>query len=157
MRNKRNTRKPSWGWEWGVQEGSGRRKRLLRHQTGVGWGVGHTAQTMNYITSISILLILVSVSVILVPRLMSAIRAPCLRIERRASALLTQNPNAEQTSVYLKLHSTFAWNKQREVDAKIAEMQPQGWTFLRIMEINPSRMIRYCGGGVTLQFIRAKV
>ena len=112
---------------------------------------------MNYITSISILLILLSVSVILAPRLMSAIRAPCLRMESRARALIAQHPNAEQTSVYLKLNSTFAWNKQREVDAKIAEMQPQGWTFLRIMEVNPSRMIRFCGGGVTLQFIRTTV
>ncbi len=78
-------------------------------------------------------------------------------MERRARELLAQNPNAEQTSVYLKLHSIFAWNKQREVDAKIAEMQPQGWTFLRLMEVNPLRTILSRGGGVTLQFIRAKV
>jgi hypothetical protein len=82
---------------------------------------------------------------------------PRFRMERRARALLSQNPNVEQTSVYLELHSTFAWDKQREIDAKIAEMQPQGWTFLRAMEANPLRTIRSWGGGLTLHFIRTKV
>lgn len=79
---------------------------------------------------------------------------PRLRMERRARALLTQYPGAEQTSVYLKLHSTFAGGKQREIDAKVAEMQPQGWTFLRASEANPLRTLRSWGGGLNLHFIR---
>ncbi len=82
---------------------------------------------------------------------------PRFRMERRARALLAQHPGAEQTSVYLELHSTFAWDKKRETDAKIAEMQPQGWTFLRAMEASPLRAIRSRGGGLTLHFIRTKV
>jgi hypothetical protein len=82
---------------------------------------------------------------------------PRFRMERRARALLAQHPEAGQTSVYLELHSTFAWDKQREIDAKIAEMQPQGWTFLRAMEASPLRTMRSWGGGLTLHFIRTKV
>jgi len=82
---------------------------------------------------------------------------PRFRMERRARALLAQHPGAEQTSVYLELHSTFAGGKQREIDAKIAEMQPQGWTFLRAMEASPLRTIFSWGGGLTLHFIWTKV
>lgn len=78
---------------------------------------------------------------------------PRMRMVRRARALLARYPGAEQTSVYLELHSTFAWEKQREIDAKIAEMQPQGWTFLRAVEASPLRTIRSWGGGLTLRFI----
>ena len=85
------------------------------------------------------------------------VAVPRFRMERRARALLAQHPGAEQTSVYLELHSTFAGDKQREIDAKIAEMQPQGWTFLRAMEASPLRTIRSWGGGLTLHFIRTKV
>src|SRR5262249_10213532 len=82
---------------------------------------------------------------------------PRLRMEQRARALLALHPGAEQTSVYLELHSTFAGGKQREIDAKIAEMQPQGWTFLRAMEASPLRTMFSWGGGLTLHFIRTKV
>jgi hypothetical protein len=109
---------------------------------------------MNYTTSILLSILLCAISAVLLSRSVSTFLAPRLRMERRARALLAQNPNAEQTSVFLKLHSTFAWNKQREVDAKIAEMQPQGWTFLRLTAASPLRTIRPWGGGVTLQFIR---
>jgi hypothetical protein len=80
-----------------------------------------------------------------------------IRMERHARELLAQHPGAEQTSVYLELHSTFSGGKQREIDAKIAEMQPQGWTFLRAMEASPLRTLRSWGGGLTLHFIRTKV
>ena len=82
---------------------------------------------------------------------------PRFRMERRARALLAQHPGAEQTSVYLELHSTFAGGKQREIDAKIAEMQPQGWTFLRAMEASPLRTMSSWGGGLTLHFIRTNI
>ena len=106
---------------------------------------------MNYITMLllcSIPAILLLVFVVVIPR---------LRMERRARALLDQHPTAEQMSVYLELHSTFAGGKQREIDAKIAEMQPQGWTFLRATEANPLRTMFSWGGGLTLHFIRTKV
>jgi hypothetical protein len=82
---------------------------------------------------------------------------PRREMESKARALLAQHPDAEQTSVYLELHSMFAPAKQREIDAKIAEMQPQGWTFLRAIEASPLRTIRSRGGGLTLHFIRTKV
>jgi hypothetical protein len=106
---------------------------------------------MNYITItllLAITAILSFVFFVVVPR---------FRMERRARALLAQHPGAEQTSVYLELHSTFAGGKQREIDAKIAEMQPQGWTFLRAMEAGPLRTLFSWGGGLTLHFIRTKV
>jgi hypothetical protein len=78
-----------------------------------------------------------------------AVIIPRLRMERRGHSLLAQHPGAEQASIYLALHSTWAWSKQREIDAKIAEMQPQGWTFLRAMEASPLRTIRSWGGGLT--------
>ena len=84
------------------------------------------------------------------------VAVPLYRMERRGRALLAAHPGAEQTSVYLELHSAFAWGKQREIDAKIAQMQSLGWTFLRASEANPSRTLRSLGGGLTLRFIRAK-
>jgi hypothetical protein len=85
-----------------------------------------------------------------------AVIVPRHRMERRARALLAQHPGAEQTSVYLALHSTWAWQKQQEIDAKIAEMNAQGWTLLRSMEASPLRTIRSWGGGLTLHFIRTR-
>jgi hypothetical protein len=82
---------------------------------------------------------------------------PSIRMERRARGLLAQYPTAEQTSVYLELHSTFAGGKQREIDAKIAELQPQGWIFLRAREASPLRTLFLWGGGLTLHFIRTRV
>jgi hypothetical protein len=79
---------------------------------------------------------------------------PRLRMQRRARALLAEHPGAEQTSVYLPLHSTFARQKRREIDAKIAEMQPQGWIFLRATEASLLKTSLSWGGGLTLYFIR---
>ena len=105
---------------------------------------------MNYIT----IILLCAIPAFL---LCVFVIVPRFRMERRARALLAQHPGAEQTSVYLELHSTFAGGKEREIDAKIAEMQPQGWTFLRAMEASPFRTIFSWGGGLTLHFIRTKV
>ena len=106
---------------------------------------------MNYMT---IIFLLCAISAFI---FVFAVVIPRFRMERRARALLAQHPGAEQTSVYLELHSTFAGSKQREIDAKIAEMQPQGWTFLRAMEASPLRTMRSWGGGLTLHFIRTRV
>ena len=106
---------------------------------------------MNY----SMIILLVAIPMFFL--LGFAIIIPRFRMERRAHKLLAQHPDSERTSVYLPLHSTWAWQKQREIDAKIAEMQPQGWTFLRAMEASPLRTLRSWGGGLTLHFIRTKV
>ena len=78
------------------------------------------------------------------------------RMERRARALISQHPRAEQTSVCLQLYSPFPWDKQREMDAKIAEMHQQGWTFLRATSADFLRAMRSWGGALTLHFIRTK-
>src|SRR5688572_5460409 len=106
---------------------------------------------MNYITII--LLCAISMLALFV----FAVVVPRFRMERRARALVAEHPDAERTSIYLELHSTFAGGKQREIDAKIAEMQPHGWTFLRAMEASPLRTMFSWGGGLTLHFIRKKV
>ena len=82
---------------------------------------------------------------------------PRIRMRRRARALLAGHPGAGQTSVYLELHSLFPWDKQREIDAKVAEMKPQGWTYLQSSEASLSRTSRSWGGGLTLHFIRTGV
>lgn len=79
---------------------------------------------------------------------------PRYRIWRRERALLAQHPGAELTSVYLVLHSTWAWGKRREIDAKIAEMKAQGWTCLRGVEVRPLRKIRSWDSDLTLHFFR---
>jgi hypothetical protein len=94
--------------------------------------------------------------VILAAAFLPLVFIPRLRMERRARAFLAQHPGAEQTSVYLELHSTWAWGKRREIDAKIAEMQPHGWTFLRAKMASPLRTICSWGGGLTLHFIRVR-
>jgi hypothetical protein len=78
------------------------------------------------------------------------------RMERRARVLLSQHPSAEQTSLCLQFYSPFPWDKQREMDAKIAEMDRQGWTFLRASSADFLRAMRSWGGAMTLQFIRTK-
>ena len=83
-----------------------------------------------------------------------AVVIPRVRMERRARGVLAEHPDAERTSVYLPLRSTWAWAKQREIDAKVKEMGVRGWTFLRMGEVSALRSIGSWGGGVTLQFIR---
>ena len=79
------------------------------------------------------------------------------RMKQRAHALLEQHRGAEQTSVFVQFYSPFPWDKQREMDAKIAEMQQQGWTFLRASSASFFRAMRSWGGGLTLHFIRTTV
>jgi translation initiation factor IF-2 len=89
--------------------------------------------------------------------LMLVILPPRIRMARHARGLLAQYPGAEQTSVDLELQSKFAWDKRREMDARKAEMQLQGWTFLRASSVNFFRSMRSRGGALTLHFIRTKV
>ena len=101
----------------------------------------------------NILLVLLFVALPFVIILMLALPKR-VRMERRARELLSQHPQAERTSVYLAFHSGGASDKQREMEAKISEMQSSGWTFLRAHESSPLRTLLSWGGGVTLQFIR---
>ena len=101
----------------------------------------------------NILLVLLFVALPFVIILMLALPKR-VRMERRARELLSQHPQAERTSVYLAFHSGGASGKQREMEAKISEMQSSGWTFLRAHESSPLRTLLSWGGGVTLQFIR---
>ena len=56
---------------------------------------------------------------------------PRVRMARKAREILAQYPDAERTSVYIQYHSV-TWKHKREVlEAKIAEMKTDGWTFLR--------------------------
>jgi hypothetical protein len=111
--------------------------------------VGPYRTIMNYMTIILVCAIPACLLFVLVV-------VPRIRMERRARALLAQYPGAERTSVYFPMHSTFSCRKRREIDAKIAEMQPQGWIYLRAVEASPFRTIRSWGGGLTLHFIRTK-
>jgi hypothetical protein len=79
------------------------------------------------------------------------------RMERQARVLLGLHPGAPQTSIYLQLYSPFPWDKQREMDTKIAEMQQQGWTYLRASSAGFLQAMGSWGGGLTLHFIRTSV
>lgn len=74
------------------------------------------------------------------------------RMEKRSRRLLRAHPDAERKSVYLSFPTVIG--KRAVMDAKIAEIEADGWTFLRATEANPWRTLRSWGGGLTLQFIR---
>ncbi|MCC7376743.1 MAG: hypothetical protein IT581_18935 [Verrucomicrobiales bacterium] len=75
-----------------------------------------------------------------------------IRMERRSQQLLRAHPGAGRKSVYLSFPTVMG--KRAAMDAKIAEVEADGWTFLRATEANPWRTLRSWGGGLTLQFIR---
>lgn len=87
-----------------------------------------------------------------------AIYLHCLRdrrlMERRASDMLKQNPDAALESEILPLRSTFRGGKQNEIDARATHRQLQGWTLLKVTSINPLISIWYWGGAVQLHFIK---
>ena len=70
-----------------------------------------------------------------------------IRTERRARALLAKHEDAERLSFYLEFRSGWKGGKEREMDAKIAEIATDGWLFLRATAANPLRTIRSWGGG----------
>lgn len=76
-----------------------------------------------------------------------------VRMERRARRLLFAHPDAERKSVYLPFPSVKG--KRAAMEARIAEVESGGWTFLRATEASPLRTLRSWGGGLTLHFIRA--
>jgi hypothetical protein len=102
-------------------------------------------ETLQILAAVVVLTVLVLTPMVIIPR---------LRMIRHARELQARYPGAEQTSLYLPLHSTTMGQKQREIEAKIAEMQPLGWTFLKASEANLLRTMRTWGGGVNVHFIR---
>lgn len=75
-----------------------------------------------------------------------------IRMERRARRLLSSHPNAERKSVYLSFPS--AMGRRAVMEARIAEIETDGWTYLRATEASPWRTLRSWGGGLNLHFIR---
>ncbi len=79
---------------------------------------------------------------------------PRIRMLRRANALLRDMPNHERTTIYVQFSSWLPNRKQKEMDAKVAEMAKDGWVFLKAGEANPLKTMWSWGGGVNLYFIR---
>ena len=77
-----------------------------------------------------------------------------LKMLRRAKTLLQQMPNHQSTIRYLKSSSAFVWQKQREIDARIAEMANDGWLFLKTSQPNLLKTVWSWEGGINLHFIR---
>ncbi len=112
---------------------------------------------ITYLMNIPDLLFFVGLTAIPIVIALAMVLPRRIRMERRARALLAQHPDAERSSVYFEFRSRWYRGKGREMDAKIAEMARNGWTFLRATEASPLRTIRSWGGGLTLHFIRTKV
>jgi hypothetical protein len=75
-----------------------------------------------------------------------------LRLERPARQLLRAFPHAERKSVLLSFPSVMG--RRAVMGARIAEVETDGWNFLRATEASPWRTLRSWGGGLTLHFIR---
>jgi hypothetical protein len=73
-------------------------------------------------------------------------------MERRARTLLSDHPNADRKSVYLSFPSVRG--KRALMELRIAEIETDGWIYLRATEASPWRTLRSWGGGLTLHFIR---
>jgi hypothetical protein len=74
-------------------------------------------------------------------------------MERRATELTQRFPDAEQISEVVSLCSNWSAGKQRELEARIAQMQDQGWIYLRTTAVSPLVSLRHWGGAVRLHFI----
>jgi hypothetical protein len=110
---------------------------------------------MNYMNIREILLFAVLMALPVLSALGIALRDR-IPMQRRARSLLSQFPDAQRTSIYLPLRSTWPRLKRREMEAKIADMENAGWTFLRGAEASPLRTLRSWGGGMKLHFIRVR-
>ena len=77
-------------------------------------------------------------------------------MKRRAAELTQRFPDAEQISEVFPLRSNWSAGKQRELAARIAQMQDQGWTYLRTTAVSPFVSLRHWGGAVRLHFILAR-
>lgn len=75
-------------------------------------------------------------------------------MELRAKKLLSQIPNHEIQSFFVPFDSVFPLGKRAIMDKKIAEMERQGWIYLKSSEANPLKTLKYLGGGLNIYFIR---
>ncbi len=81
---------------------------------------------------------------------------PRRRMNRRAEAILGQMPDREEKTVYLRFDSAWPSAKQNAMKSRIAEVEAEGWTYLKAGEAAVSRIFRSWGGGLDLHFVRAK-
>jgi hypothetical protein len=80
---------------------------------------------------------------------------PRIKMDRRAKALLVQMPEHDSTTIYLAFASALPWEKHAAMESKIAEMERNGWVFLKASESGPLKTISSWGGGLDLQFIKS--
>ncbi len=79
---------------------------------------------------------------------------PRIKMEARAKKILSQIPNHEIQSFFVSFDSIFPAGKRTIMKKKIAEMESQGWIYLKSGEANPLKTIQYRGGGLNMYFIR---
>jgi hypothetical protein len=79
---------------------------------------------------------------------------PRIRMELRAKKILSQIPHHEIQSFFIPFASTFPSGKRAVMEKKIAEMENQGWIYLKSSEANPLKTIKYQGGGLNMYFVR---
>ena len=95
-------------------------------------------------------------SIIMLLTLFLFIGIPRIKMELRAKRILSQMPNHEITSSLVIFHSASPSQKRVVINEKIAEMESNGWLFLKSAEANPLKTILYWGGGLKLYFIKNK-
>jgi hypothetical protein len=79
---------------------------------------------------------------------------PRIRMEIRAKKVLSQMPSHEIKSFFITFDPALSSGKRIIIDKKIAEMESQGWIYLKCSEANPLKTIKYRGGGLNMYFIR---
>lgn len=96
----------------------------------------------------TIIILLCFASAFLLLKVLRIVFRPALQVHD----LLAKYPEAEQSSIFLpSLPISWRWQEPRAVCAKIAEMEQQGWTYLRSSRVHDGRLTLR---GVTLHFIR---
>jgi len=75
-------------------------------------------------------------------------------MEVRAKKLLSQIPNHEIQSFFIPFTAAFPPGKRAVMEKKIAEMESQGWIYLKSGEANLLKTFKYRGGGLNISFIR---
>ncbi|MBT3373975.1 MAG: hypothetical protein HOJ57_15750 [Lentisphaerae bacterium] len=74
----------------------------------------------------------------------------------RAKSILETMDDPEERVELLLFRSTFAPGKGREQDARVREVEMDGWTFLKATMAPFSKTICSWGGGVNLHFVRER-
>ena len=78
------------------------------------------------------------------------------RMLARADAILAMMDNPEERVELLLFQSGFAPGKGREQEARVHEVEKDGWTFLKATAAPFGKTIRSWGGGVNLHFVRER-